>query len=102
METQAEITVWLHGTGSPIDVTRRRSMACAGPFTVRIAFDEKDTLAERVLGRLSPKFCERDGQRRVLGKITLNGKRSKDTLPTSSQLVLFEARRSVDPALAAL
>jgi hypothetical protein len=99
MEPHAEVTVWLHGMGLPIDVTRRHSMACADPFTVCIAFDKKEKLTERKLGRLSLKFCERDGQRRVLGEITLDGKRTMDTLPTDSQLVLFEARSSANYCL---
>lgn len=99
MEPQEEVTVWLHGMGSPIDVTRRHSMACADPFTVCIAFNEKERLTERERGSLSLKFCERGGQRRVLGEIALNSKRTPDTLPTGWQLVLFGARRSANYCL---
>ena len=49
-EPQGEITVWLHGMGLPIDVTRRHSMACADPFTVCIAFDEKENSLRWNLG----------------------------------------------------
>jgi flavin reductase (DIM6/NTAB) family NADH-FMN oxidoreductase RutF len=98
-EPQGEITVWLHGMGSPIDVTRRHSMVCADPFTVCIAFDEEEKFTETEPGRLSLKFCERDGQRRVLGKISFNGKRTTDMLSGGSQLVLFEARNSANYCL---
>ena len=98
-EPRGEITVWLHGMGSPIDVTRRHSMACADPFTVCIALDDKEKLTETELGRLSLKFCERDGQRRVLGKISLNGKQTTDKLPGGAQLILFEARSSANYCL---
>lgn len=40
-DPQTEITVWLCGMETPIDVTDRHSMACADPFTVCIAFEEE-------------------------------------------------------------
>jgi flavin reductase (DIM6/NTAB) family NADH-FMN oxidoreductase RutF len=92
VEPQAEITVWLHGMGTPIDVTRRHSMACADPFTVCIAFGEGRRPSEKELGRLSMKFCERDGQKRVLGEISL---KSATVIPAlGTELILFEAQNS--------
>src|ERR1700756_2046378 len=70
-DPQTEIAVWLYGMGTPLDVTFRHSMACAAPFTVCIAFDEDRKPSEKDLGNLSLKFCERDGQKRVLGEICL-------------------------------
>lgn len=91
-EPQAEISVWLHGMGSPLDVTRRHSMACTDPFTVCIAFDEGRGPGEKEPSRLSLKFCERDGQKRVLGEIILDPK-SATAIPASGiELILFEAR----------
>lgn len=91
-EPQAEITVWLHGMGTPLDVTRRHSMACTDPFTVCIAFDEGRGPSEKELSRLSMKFCERDGQQRVLGEISL---KSVTVIPAfGTELILFEARSS--------
>jgi hypothetical protein len=57
--------VWLHGLATPLDVTDHHSMACAAPFTVCIAFDRNETPSERDLKRLTLKFCERNGQKRV-------------------------------------
>ena len=98
-EPHGEITVWLHGMGSPIDVTRRHSMACADPFTACIAFEEEEKLAEPELGCLSLEFCEREGQKRVLGRISFNDKRTTGMLPGGTRLVLFEARSSANYCL---
>jgi len=93
-EPQAEISVWLHGMGTPLDVTRRHSMACADPFTVCIAFDEGRGPSEKELNRLSMKFCERDGRKRVLGEISLNLKSATVIPAFGTDLILFEARSS--------
>jgi flavin reductase (DIM6/NTAB) family NADH-FMN oxidoreductase RutF len=91
-EPQEEITVWLHGMGTPLDVTRRHSMACTDPFTVCIAFDEGRGPSEKELCRLSMKFCERGGQKRVLGEINL---KSATVIPAfGTELILFEALNS--------
>ena len=98
-EPQKEITVWLHGLGSssPIDVTSRHLMACASPLTVCIAFDQRERLGEKDVERLTLKYCERKGQKQVLGEISLK--------PTTSisedglNLVLFEVRSSVNYCL---
>jgi hypothetical protein len=68
---QTEISVWLHGMGSPLDVTYRHSMACAVPFTLCLAFNESQGPTEKEAEGLSLKFCEQDGQKRVLGEIGL-------------------------------
>jgi flavin reductase (DIM6/NTAB) family NADH-FMN oxidoreductase RutF len=91
-EPQDEITVWLHGMGAPIDVTRRHSMACADPFTVCIAFDEGERLGEKEFGSLSMKFCERSRKKRVLGEINLDIKSASSIPASGTDLVLFEAR----------
>jgi flavin reductase (DIM6/NTAB) family NADH-FMN oxidoreductase RutF len=96
---QTEITVWLHGMGPPIDVTDRHSMACADPFTVCIAFDEEKKLNEADFCGLSLKFCEREGERRLLGQINLDGKRTYAISATGLQIVLFEARSSANYCL---
>ena len=93
-DPQTEITVWLHGMGTPIDITDRHSMACADPFTVCIAFNNEEELPEANLRDLSIKFCERDGGRRTLGEIHLDSKRIGVIPATGLQLMLFEARRS--------
>jgi len=98
-EPQAEITVWLHGLGPrpPLDVTCRHLMACAAPLTVCIAFDERGGPSEEHIKFLTLKFCERNGQKRVLGEIGLKPITiiSEDGL----NLILFEARRSANYCL---
>jgi hypothetical protein len=96
-EPQAEITVWLYGMDVPLDVTRRHSMACTDPFTVCIAFDEGQEPSEKELGRLSMKFCERNGHKRVLGEISL---KSATVIPAfGTILILFGARSSKNHCL---
>src|SRR5580704_891364 len=70
-DPQKEIGVWLHGMGTPVDVTFRHSMACAAPFVICIAFEEADSPGKEDLNRLSLLFCEQSGQRRALGEISL-------------------------------
>jgi flavin reductase (DIM6/NTAB) family NADH-FMN oxidoreductase RutF len=96
-DPQTEITVWLYGMGHPLDVTCHHSMACAAPFTICIAFVEGQSPSDEELERLTLKFCERNGQKRVLGEIGLR-------LTSVSQeagllLSLFEARSSVNYCL---
>jgi flavin reductase (DIM6/NTAB) family NADH-FMN oxidoreductase RutF len=96
-DPQTEITVWLHGMGSPLDVTGRHSMACAAPFTLCIAFDEGQGPSEKDLRCLSLKFCERDGQKRVLGEIDL--KLTAIILEAGLVLTFFEARSTTNYCL---
>jgi flavin reductase (DIM6/NTAB) family NADH-FMN oxidoreductase RutF len=96
-DPQTEITVWLHGMGDPLDVTLRHSMACAAPFAICIAFDEDQKAREKDLTNLSLKFCERDGQKRVLGEIGL--RLSTIILAIGVELILFEARNSANYCL---
>jgi flavin reductase (DIM6/NTAB) family NADH-FMN oxidoreductase RutF len=91
-DPQTEITVWLHGMGAPLDVTSRHSMACADPFTVCIAFDEGLGPREKEHRRLTLKFRERGGQKRVLGEIGLNLKSAAGIPARGTELILFEAR----------
>jgi flavin reductase (DIM6/NTAB) family NADH-FMN oxidoreductase RutF len=96
-DPQTEIAVWLHGMGTPIDVTRRHSMACAAPFTVCIAFDQGGAPSEKDSQNLSLKFCERGGRERVLGQISL--KLSARISTAGMQLFLFEAQSSTNYCL---
>jgi flavin reductase (DIM6/NTAB) family NADH-FMN oxidoreductase RutF len=96
-DPQTEITVWLHGMGSPLDVTGRHSMACAAPFTICIAFDEGQGPSEKNRKRLTLKFCERDGQNRVLGEIGL--KLTAIILEAGLALTFFEARSTTNYCL---
>jgi flavin reductase (DIM6/NTAB) family NADH-FMN oxidoreductase RutF len=96
-DPQTEVTVWLYGMGTPLDVTLRHSMACAAPFTVCIAFDEDRKPSENDFGNLSLTFCERDGQKQVLGKISL--KMISVVPAVGMELILFEARGSTNYCL---
>jgi flavin reductase (DIM6/NTAB) family NADH-FMN oxidoreductase RutF len=91
-EPQTEITVWLHGAGTPRDVTRRHSMVCASPLTICIGFDEGQRPNEKDLIYPSLKFCERAGQKRVLGEIGLKPQTS--VAEAGSEFILFEPRSS--------
>jgi hypothetical protein len=91
-EPQGEIAVWLYGLGEPIDVTERISMACAAPFTICIAFEEYRGPNEEQMRRLRLKFCERNGQRRVLGELSL---RPAGRVPVhGSRMLLFEISKT--------
>lgn len=90
LDPQDEVAVWLHGMAAPRDVTSRHSVACAAPFMVCIGFEREENLDEKVTRRLSLLFCERSGQRRVLGQI---GLRLSSTIQTKGpDLYIFEAR----------
>jgi len=96
-EPQTEISVWLHGRGAPIDVTHRHSMACAAPFTICVAFDEGTKPAQTPRRRLTLKFSERSGGRKVLGEIGLQ--LVTNTTAGGFDLCFFEVRRSANHCL---
>jgi flavin reductase (DIM6/NTAB) family NADH-FMN oxidoreductase RutF len=96
-EPQAEITLWLHGLSSPVDVTCRYSMACAAPFIICVSFEEGHAPDKKLLGDLTLKFCERARENRVLGEICLRFKTLFSAVGT--QLFLFEARSSTNYCL---
>lgn len=96
-EPHAEIAVWLHGLGTPIDVTTRHSTACSDPFRVCIAFGEHQVLDGASLEHLSMKFCERVGKRRVLGEIALHPKEAISV--PGLQIQLFAARSAANYCL---
>jgi flavin reductase (DIM6/NTAB) family NADH-FMN oxidoreductase RutF len=89
---QAEITVWLHGSGEPRDVTQRHSMVCAAPLTICIGFDEGQAPPEKDLAHLSLKFCERDGRKQVLAEIEL--KPQTTVAEDQAEFLLFRPRSS--------
>jgi flavin reductase (DIM6/NTAB) family NADH-FMN oxidoreductase RutF len=86
-EPQREITVWLHGLDAPLDVTTHHSMACALPFTMCVAFEKRTILTEQRLKGLSLRFCERDGDCRLLGRIEL--RYSGISIPTGGPALYF-------------
>jgi len=96
-EPQQEIAVWLHGMGAPLDVTWRHCAVCSEPFIICVAFDPGRKPNPSVLRRLSLRFCEQDGQQRVLGEIGLRV--SPKTAALESELLFFEARSSANYCL---
>jgi Flavin reductase like domain len=90
---QKEVAVWLHGMGAPLDVTYRHSMACAVPFMLCLAFNGHQVPSEKEADRLSLKFCEQDGERRVLGEI---GLKLLQKIPLNGREFLIFGARSTD------
>jgi flavin reductase (DIM6/NTAB) family NADH-FMN oxidoreductase RutF len=92
-DPQTEITVWLHGTGAPIDVTYRHAMVCAAPLVMGIGFDRGEAPAAKSIRGLSLKYCERESQH-LLGEI---GLALKTVIPLDgSDLLLFEPQSSTN------
>src|SRR5271154_6719562 len=96
-DPQTEISVWLHGVGTPIDVTRRHSMACAAPLTICIAFEGKEKQVGWNHQNLTLRFCESMEYKRILGEIHLT---PKEIISINNlQMVLFEVRKSTNYCL---
>jgi flavin reductase (DIM6/NTAB) family NADH-FMN oxidoreductase RutF len=81
-DPQQQIAVELHGLGAPRDVTHNHTLACASPFTVCISFDRDLQQDLKTVGPLSLHFRERNGPRKLLGKLTL---RLSANLPLDKQ-----------------
>jgi flavin reductase (DIM6/NTAB) family NADH-FMN oxidoreductase RutF len=96
-EPQVEISVLLYGLGAPLDVTHRHSMACAAPFAICVAFDKSTKTGDACWNRLTLKFRERSGERKVLGEI---GLKLVTSIPAADfELCFFEARSSANHCL---
>jgi len=72
-DPQCEITVWLHGAGAPRDVTNRHVMACVDPLIIGVVLDASHPIPPAGNGKLSLRFVERRGAKRLLGEIQLAG-----------------------------
>ena len=96
-EPQTEISVWLHGLGAPLDVTHRHSMACAAPFTMCVALDKSAKTGHARWGHLTLRFCERSGERKILGEIGL--KLVTSISAADFELCFSEARSSANYCL---
>jgi flavin reductase (DIM6/NTAB) family NADH-FMN oxidoreductase RutF len=97
VEPNAEIAVWLHGAGVPVDVTRSHSTACSDPFTICIGFSDDQKFKQDDERCLSMRFAERDRNGRVLGEIGLRQTESI-SLP-GMELVLFRAQSAANHCL---
>ena len=94
-DPQSEVTVWLHGLDRPYDVTDRHVMACVEPLTIGVVFDPEWPVESGASHRLSLRFEERHGQRRLLGEIRLRG----PGVATAASLRLFGVRGSTNYCL---
>ena len=95
-DPQTEIAVELYGTGEPIDVTQRHTLASAAPFTVAL---QDSPVIERANDRLALHFRERTGRQRVLGKL---GLRLADVIPLGDRgIACFTVRSPQNYCLSA-
>jgi flavin reductase (DIM6/NTAB) family NADH-FMN oxidoreductase RutF len=89
-DPQRSVVVWLHGLGTPRDVTYNHLMACGAPFTVGIGFENELVPEVRKSTKLVLKFQERDGTKSLLGEL---GLQFSSVFPVGGeQLCLFESR----------
>lgn len=96
-EPQTEIVVWLHGMGAPIPVTRRLTTACCAPLVLGVSLDEGQWATANDHCRLSLRFCERVGAKRILGEIWLARQTS---IPLDGmELLLFDVLGSTNHCL---
>lgn len=89
-DPQSEITVWLHGLGTPRDVTSSHLMACGAPFIIGIGFDGEENTLPIGGSRLSIRFHERGGDQQLLGEIGLQY--DSALVVGTQQLCLFRIR----------
>jgi flavin reductase (DIM6/NTAB) family NADH-FMN oxidoreductase RutF len=94
---QSEVTVWLHGAGDPVDVTRRHCQACALPFTLCIGFKRGQGPSETQLRQLTLRFCENGGDQRVLGEIGLHWVQTLES--GDSEFFFFRSIKAVNHCL---
>jgi flavin reductase (DIM6/NTAB) family NADH-FMN oxidoreductase RutF len=88
-DPQAQVGVWLHGEGSPRDVTFEHSIACASPFTICIggtSWHLSDAGKRSTL-----EFRERDGEGRVLAELDL--RHTASIVTNGPALRLFQVER---------
>lgn len=99
-QPQGEIAVFLDGFGALVDVTERHTMACCAPFIIGVSLDGAGNTASRKSGNISLRFCERGGDKRVLGAIRLSPKTAVSL--RGSELILFNVLGSTNYCLARL
>ena len=99
-QPQGEVAVYLHGFGAQLDVTERHTMACCAPFIIGVSMDGAGNASRRKSSDISLRFCERGGDKRMLGVIRLA---PKTVVPLGgSELVLFDVVGSTNYCLARL
>src|SRR5579863_3001327 len=99
-QPQGEIAVFLHGFGTPLDVTERHAIACCAPFVIGVSVDGTGVAAPHKSNDISLRFCERGGDKRVVGVIRMS---TKAVIALGgSELVLFDVLGSTNYCLARL
>jgi hypothetical protein len=94
---QSEISVWLHGVGTPRDVTSTNVVAGTQPLVIGIGADSGNSWPVATHHRPVLVFQERTANQRILGEIGLEW---MDTLSIgTAQLHLFRALHSANYCL---
>jgi flavin reductase (DIM6/NTAB) family NADH-FMN oxidoreductase RutF len=91
VEPQKEVTVWLHGSRKPLDVTWKVTTACCAPLMMCVAFDAGEFPAASKQ-KLMLRYRAREGQGRLLGEMQLTA--AKKITVGETTLVLFNVPRS--------
>jgi len=96
-DPQREVRVWLHGVGTPRDVTFEHSIACASPFTICIGGGDWQV---RDAGKgPTLEFREHDGEGRLLAELGL--RHTATILTDGLALHLFQVDRCRNYCLSA-
>ncbi len=98
---QQEVAVFLHGLGSPFDVTNCHTTACCAPMLIGVSMERNRCLPRRGCAPVSLRFFESSGARRLLGEIRL-APHSFLALPPKRDLVLFTVLGSTNYCLSRL
>jgi len=94
---QSEISVWLHGIGSPRDVTSTNVIAGTTPLVIGIGTDSRESRPVAAHHHPVLVFREEKADQRILGEISLKW---MDTLSVgTAQLHLFQALHSANYCL---
>lgn len=96
-QPQGEVAVYLHGFGIPLDVTERHTMACCAPFVIGVSLNGVGNAARRTSRNISLRFCERGGDKHVLGVVQLAPKHV--IALDGSEFVLFDVLGSTNHCL---
>lgn len=93
-QPQEEVSVWLHGFGSPRNVTRCHGPASVVPCTFWIAFDKERVPSEKQCAHMSLKFRENSERQKLLGELGLRFSLTIQAGP--SEILVFEPRSATN------
>ncbi len=98
---QQEVVVFVHGLGSPFDVTDCHTTACCAPMVIGISMDRNRCRPRRGHPPVSLRFFENAAARHLLGEIRL-APQSLIALSPERDLVLFTVVGSTNYCLSRL